>query len=252
MLRRPQARVCARRDQITMTVSSYAPSADRIVFLLDVDNTLLDNDQFAIEFSARLEQAFGVAGRDRYWEGYAQRRTRLGFADYLGALEDFRGGQAAAAELLQMSAFLLDFPFAQLLYPRSLAAVAHLRTLGTAAVLSDGDVVFQPRKLQRSGIWDAVSGEVLICLHKEHALEFMQHRYPACHYVAVDDKPFLLAAMKTIMGERLTTVWVRQGHYALEAADTPVLPPPDLVIEDIGTLIGLDPARFHAGASKAP
>lgn len=233
-------------------MSACAPSADRIVFLLDVDNTLLDNDRFAIELSARLEQAFGSAGRDRYWELYAQRRTRLGYADYLGALEDFRAGRPATAELLQISAYLLDYPFANLLYPRSLAALAHLRSLGTAVVLSDGDVVFQPRKVQHSGLWDAVSGEVLICLHKENALDFMQRKYPAGHYVGIDDKPFLLAAMKTVMGERLTTVWVRQGHYALEAAGTPVLPPPDLVIEDIGALIGLDPARFHAGLGKAP
>jgi FMN phosphatase YigB (HAD superfamily) len=233
-------------------MNAPAPSADRIVFLLDVDNTLLDNDRFAVALSARLERAFGSAGRERYWEGYTRRRTALGYADYLGALEDFRAGQPATSELLQMSAFLLEYPFAQLLYPRSLAALAHLRTLGTAVVLSDGDIVFQPRKVQHSGIWDAVSGEVLICLHKQQALEFMQHTYPAGHYVGIDDKPFLLAAMKTAMGERLTTVWVRQGHYALEAAGTPVLPPPDLVIEDIGALIGLDAALFRAAVSKAP
>ncbi len=161
-----------------MSMSAYAPSTDRIVFLLDVDNTLLDNDRFALALSARLERDFGSAGRDRYWEVFTQRRTRLGYADYLGALEDFRAGQAATAELLQMSAFLLDYPFAQLLYPRALDAVAHLRALGTAVVLSDGDVVFQPRKVQHSGIWDAVSGEVLVCLHKQQELEFMQRQYP--------------------------------------------------------------------------
>ncbi len=235
-----------------MNTSTDAASADRIVFLLDVDNTLLDNDQFAAALSARLELAFGSAGRDLYWEHFARRRAAQGYADYLDALEDFRAGQPATSELLRMSAYLLDYPFAQLLYPRSLAAVAHLRSLGTAVVLSDGDVVFQPRKVQHSGLWEAVSGEVLICLHKQDALDFMQRKYPAGHYVAIDDKPFLLAAMKTVMGERLTTVWVRQGHYALEAAGKPVLPPPDLVIEEIGTLIGLDPVLFRAGLSKAP
>jgi hypothetical protein len=222
-----------------------------IVFLLDVDNTLFDNDRFAVELSARLEQDFGGAGRERYWALYAQRRTRLGYADYLGALEEFRAAQDAGSELLQMSAYLLDYPFARLLYPQALEAIARLRSLGTVVILSDGDIVFQPRKVQRSGIWDAVSGEVLICLHKEHALEFVQRSYPARHYIAVDDKPLLLAAMKTVMGERLSTLFVRQGHYALEAAGTPILPPPDLVVERIAALIGLDPTLFHCVAREA-
>jgi len=244
-----RVRALPNRDTVSMNVSP--PLADRVVFLLDVDNTLLDNDRFAVELSAHLEQGFGSAGRDRYWEVYAQRRTRLGYADYLGALEEFRAGQDAGPELLQMSSYLLDYPFARLLYPRALEAIARLRSLGTVVVLSDGDIVFQPRKVQRSGIWDAVSGEVLICLHKERALEFMQRKYPASHYVAVDDKPLLLAAMKLAMGERLTTVFVRQGHYALEAAGTPVLPPSDLGVEGIGALIGLDPALFHPVSREA-
>jgi hypothetical protein len=173
------------------------------LFLLDVDNTLLDNDRFAVELSERLEQSFGRAGRDRYWEVFAQRRTRLGYADYLGTLEEFRADQVAEPALSQMSDYLLDYAFAQLMYPQALEAIARLRTLGPVVVLTDGDVVFQPRKIKRSGIWDAVSGEVLICLHKEHSLEIVQHKYPANHYICVDDKPLLLAAMKLSMGERL-------------------------------------------------
>ena len=233
-------------------MNQHAASADRVVFLLDVDNTLLDNDRFAAELSAHLEQDFGSAERDRYWALYAQRRARLGYADYLGALEEFRAGRAAGRELLQLSSYLLDYPFAQLLYPRALEAIGRLRTLGTAIVLSDGDIVFQPRKVQRSGIGQAVSGEVLICLHKQEALDVMQRQYPASHYVAVDDKPLLLAAMKRAMGERLTTVFVRQGHYALEAAGTPQLPPPDLVVERIGALIDLDPALFRSRNVNSP
>lgn len=232
-----------------MTKNAPPPPDDRLVFLVDVDNTLLDNDRFAVALSARLEQVFGRDERDRYWKMFAQRRSRQGYADYLGALEDFRAGKEAGPELLQMSAYLLDFPFAQLLFPQALEAVARLRTLGVVIVLSDGDIVFQPRKVKRSGIWDAVSGEVLICLHKQHALEFMQRRYPAHHYVAVDDKPLLLAAMKLAMGERLTTVFVRQGHYAREAEGTPILPPPDLVLENISALIGLDRDSFNTAAS---
>jgi FMN phosphatase YigB (HAD superfamily) len=229
----------------------HPKSVESIVFLVDVDNTLLDNDRFAVELSLRLEQGFGSSGRDRYWAAYAQRRARLGYADYLGALEDFRVGQAAGAELLELSAYLLDYPFARLLYPKALEAMAWLRTLGTVVVLSDGDIIFQPRKVRRSGIWDAVSGEVLICLHKEQVLQFVQHKYPADHYVAVDDKPLLLTAMKSAMGERLTTVFVRQGHYALEGAEKPAPPAPDLVVENIAALRGIDPPVFHSCAKVA-
>jgi FMN phosphatase YigB (HAD superfamily) len=216
-----------------------------VVFLLDVDNTLLDNDRFAADLGARLEQGFGAAGRDRYWALYAKQRDQLGYADYLGALEAFRAGLDDEPDLLQMSAFLLEYPFAQRLYPHALEAIAHLGTLGLTVVLSDGDVVFQPRKVQRSGIWDAVAGRVLIPLHKQRALEAMQRRYPAAHYVMIDDKPQLLAAMKQVLGARLTTVFVRQGHYALESADMTIDPAPDLGVERIGELIDFDMSHFR-------
>jgi len=145
-----------------------------LVFLLDVDNTLFDNDRFATDLSAHLEQVFGATERERYWSLYAQRRARLGYADYLGSLEDFRAAQDSAPPLLQMSAFLLDYPFAERLYPRALETIAHLQRIGQPVILSDGDIVFQPRKVQRAGIWDAVSGRVLIYLHKEAALASMQ------------------------------------------------------------------------------
>jgi FMN phosphatase YigB (HAD superfamily) len=219
-----------------------------VVFWLDVDNTLLDNDRFTADLSARLERGFGAAGRDRYWALYATLRDQLGYADYLGALQGFSTGREDDPDLLQMSAFLLEYPFAQRLYPRAHEVIAHLRTLGLPVVLSDGDVVFQPRKVQRSGIWDAVAGRVLIRLHKQRALDATQRRYPAAHYVMVDDKPQLLAAMKQILGARLTTVFVKQGHYALESAGTVVDPIPDLRIERIGDLIEFDPSRFGAVA----
>ena len=216
-----------------------------LVFLLDVDNTLFDNDRFATDLSAHLEQAFGATERERYWSLYAQRRARLSYADYLGSLEDFRAAQDSAPPLLQMSAFLLDYPFAERLYPRALETIAHLQRIGQPVILSDGDIVFQPRKVQRAGIWDAVSGRVLIYLHKEAALASMQRHYPADHYVMVDDKPQLLAAMKAVMGARLTTVFVRQGHYALEAQPVPAPVPPDLCIARIGDLIDMDPGAFQ-------
>lgn len=222
-----------------------------VVFLLDVDNTLLDNDRFGADLGARLEQAFGADQRDRYWAVFAALREELSYADYLAALEKFRVGLDDDPDLLQMSSFMLEYPFADRLYPRALEAIAHLSTLGLPVVLSDGDVVFQPRKIQRSGIWNAVEGRVLIYVHKERALDAMQRRYPARHYVMVDDKPLLLAAMKRTLGEKLTTVFVHQGHYAAQyaaQANTVIDPPFDLEIERIGDLLDRDRADFLAAS----
>lgn len=212
-------------------------NGDEVIFLLDVDNTLLDNDRFAADLGDHVERAFGAAERARYWSIFGRLREQLGLADYLGSLQAFRAGLDDHPDLLVMSEFLLEYPFAERLFPRALEAVAHLRTLGRPVVLSDGDIVFQPRKIQRSGIWDAVEGQVMIYLHKERVLGHMQQRYPAEHYVMVDDKPNLLAAMKSILKSKLTTVFVRQGHYALAPESSSVEPAPDRVIEHIGDLI---------------
>jgi len=212
-------------------------STGRVTFLLDVDNTLLDNDRFAADLGDRLEQAFGASERERYWAIFGRLREQLGLADYLGSLQAFRTGLDDHPDLLAMSEFLLEYPFAARLFPRALEAVAYLNSLGRPVVLSDGDVVFQPRKIQRSGIWDAVAGRVMIYVHKERVLDHMQQRYPATHYVMVDDKPNLLAAMKSILKGKLTTVFVRQGHYALAAESNSVDPAPDMIIERIGDLI---------------
>ncbi len=215
-------------------------SANDVVFLLDVDNTLLDNDRFGEDLGDRLEQSFGAFERARYWSIIARRREELGLVDYLGSLQEFRVGLDDHAELLEMSQFLLDYPFAARLFPQSLEAVSHLGAFGRPVVLSDGDIVFQPRKIQRSGIWAAVAGRVLIYVHKERVLDHVQSRYPAKHYVMVDDKSNILAAMKRIMGERLTTVFVRQGHYANEPQANAVDPAPDLTIERIEDLISFN------------
>jgi FMN phosphatase YigB (HAD superfamily) len=212
-------------------------SADEVVFLLDVDNTLLDNDRFAADLGERLEAAFGASERARYWAIFGQLREQLGLADYLGSLQAFRTGLDDHPELLAMSEFLLEYPFTARLFPRAIETVAHLRTLGLPVVLSDGDIVYQPRKIQRSGIWDAVEGRVMIYLHKERVLDHMQQRHPAKHYVMVDDKPSLLAAMKTVLKDKLTTVFVRQGHYAIAPESGSVTPSPDMTIERIGDLI---------------
>lgn len=220
-------------------------AADNIVFLLDVDNTLLDNDRFGADLGDRLERTFGAAERARYWKIFGDRRDELGLADYLGSLQLFRAGLDDDPQLLHMSEFLLEYPFADRVYGQALAAVAHLATLGTPVVLSDGDIVFQPRKIRRAGIWDAVSGRVLIYLHKERVLDHVQQRYPAPHYVMVDDKPNLLAKMKTVMGGKLTTVFVRQGHYAHDVQSNTQLPPPDRTIEGIGDLLTLNLSDFQ-------
>ena len=227
-----------------LTPATVDGVATDVVFLLDIDNTLLDNDRFAADLGERLRQDFGADGRDRYWALYASVRETLGYADYLATLQQFRTGVDDDPDLLQMSGFMLDYPFTERLYPGALATVAHLRTLGTPVVLSDGDAVFQPRKVQRSGIWDAVQGRVLIYLHKQRMLDAMQQRFPAAHYVMVDDKPRLLAEMKSVLGYRLTTVFVRQGHYAREAVGQSIAPSPDLTIERIGELAGFDLQRF--------
>ena len=218
---------------------------DDLIFLLDVDNTLLDNDRFAADLGDRLEQAFGASERARYWAIFGRLREQLGFADYLASLQEFRTGLDDHPDLLEMSEFLLEYPFVARLFPRTLEAVAHLSTLGRPAVLSDGDIVFQPRKIQRSGIWDAVEGRVMIYLHKEQVLDHMQERYPANHYVMVDDKPNLLAAMKSVLKSRLTTVFVRQGHYALAADAKSAVPAPDMTIERIGDLVNHNLSDFQ-------
>ena len=217
-------------------LSNHASEAAAVVFLLDVDNTLLDNDRFGADLGDTLEAAFGAAGRERYWAIYEELRQQSGFADYLGALQRFRAGLDNDPSLLQMSNYLLDYPFADRLYPHALETVAHLRTLGPTAILSDGDVVFQPRKIQRAGLWAALRGEVLIYVHKQQMLVAMRQRYPAAHYVMIDDKPQILSDMKQQLGARLTTVFVRQGHYAAEDADKSFDHAPDLSIACIGDL----------------
>ena len=225
--------------------------AATVIFLLDVDNTLLDNDRFAEDLGERLEQSFGHAGRERYWTIFTDLREKFGYADYLATLQRFRQGLDNEPALLQMSAFLLEYPFAERLYPHALEVIAHLHMLGRPVILSDGDAVFQPRKIQRSGLWDAFRGEVLIYLHKQLQIAEMQQRYPAAHYVMVDDKPHLLAQMKQVLGDTLTTVFVQQGHYAIEAVEghADIRPAPDIRIACIGELCQFVLADFLPAAA---
>jgi FMN phosphatase YigB (HAD superfamily) len=213
---------------------------DDVVFLLDCDNTLLDNDLVEDDLRDHLAREFGVESRDRYWAIFEQLRAELGYADYLGALQRYRLGDVSDPRLLRMSSFLVDYPFASRLYPGALDVIRHLRTGGLTVILSDGDVVFQPRKIQRSGLWAAVDGRVLIYIHKEQMLEAVAERYPARHYVMVDDKLRILAAMKQHWGDRVTTIFPRQGHYALDRRNMVAYSPADLTVERIGDLVDYD------------
>jgi FMN phosphatase YigB (HAD superfamily) len=209
------------------------------VFFFDCDNTLLDNDQFKDDLNSWLVREFGDKDAARYWAQYDQLRDELGYADYLGAAERFSLDLQEDPRLSRLSSFLLDYPFANRLYAGALDTLAHCGKYGTTAILSDGDTRFQPRKLQRSGLWDAVDGRVLIYVHKEKSIEVVLQRYPAQHYVMVDDKLSILTAMKAILQNRLTTVWPRQGHYALEARNANY-PPADLTVDRIGDLARYD------------
>ena len=209
------------------------------VFLLDVDNTLLDNDRVTDDLRRYMEREIGAAAARRYFELFEELRNELGYADYLGALQRYRDGHPRDAHVLNVSHYLIEYPFANRLYPESLDVIDFLKTLGTVAILSDGDVVFQPRKVDRAGLWSAVDGNVLIYVHKEQMLEDVEQRLPAQHYVMVDDKLRILDAIKNVWGERVTTVFPRQGHYAADPEILASYPPADVTVERIGDILRL-------------
>jgi FMN phosphatase YigB (HAD superfamily) len=215
-----------------------------IVFLVDVDNTLLDNDRIQNDLRRHLEREFGAACRDRYWAILEQLFTDLGYRDYLGALQRYRVEHPQDIHLLSMSSYLVDYPFANRLYPASLDVLERFRSWGPTVILSDGDVVFQPRKIERSGIFEAVEGHVLIYIHKEEALDDVERRYPAQHYVLVDDKMLILTAIKKAWNSRVTTVFPRQGQYAHDQTIIAQCPPADLTVNRIGDLLDYDLAAL--------
>ena len=211
--------------------------AAKTVFLFDVDNTLLDNDRVIADLTKYLKREVGPERARCYWTIFERLRTRLGYADYLGALQRYRIEYPHDLGLLAISRFLINYPFANRLFPDSLDVIEHVKQWGAAVLLTDGDVVFQPRKVDRSGLYEAVEGHALIYVHKEHELADVEERYPAAHYVMVDDKLRILAAIKKIWGRRVTTVFVRQGHYALDPTILTACPAADLTIERIGALL---------------
>jgi len=228
-----------------------SPRKSRVVFLFDIDNTLLNNDQVTADLRKRLETEVGPHGSKRYWDIFEALRQELGYADYLGALQRYRVKHPHDQGLLTVSRFMVEYPFANRLFPNSLDAIAHVRRWGPVALLSDGDVVFQPRKADRSGLTEAVDGCVMIYTHKEKELADVGRRHPAGHYVMVDDKIRILSAMKKIWGHKLTTIFVRQGHYALDSKQLAAYPPADIAIDRIGDLRQFDlPSLLEPGGKQ--
>ena len=221
-----------------LTPKRSAP--DKVVFLFDVDNTLLDNDRVTADLRHYLEMVVGLQGAQCYWNIFEQLRSELGYADYLGALQRYRSENQHDPHLLTVSHFLIDYPFADRLFPHSLDVVEGVKQLAPAVILSDGDVVFQPLKVERSGLFKAVNGNVLIYVHKEQELEDVAQRFPADRYVMVDDKLRILDAVKRVWGPRVTTILVRQGHYALDPEILATYPAADVSIERIGDLLNHD------------
>jgi FMN phosphatase YigB (HAD superfamily) len=219
------------------------PEPASIACLLDVDNTLLDNDRGVADLKRHLAEAFDDECQERYWRIFDQRREEFGYADYLGALQQFRCEKECDPHFLQVSLFLLAYPFQERLFPGALDVIAHLGRWGPTIIYSDGDVVFQPHKVKRSGLYDAVNGRVLIYIHKERAIDDLEQRYPAEHYVLVDDKRRILSAVKDQLGERVTTIDIRQGHYVNEPKMAPY-PHGDRTIETINELLKFDRAEL--------
>ncbi len=227
-----------------------AAANPRPVFFFDVDNTLLDNDRVSEDLKRYLTDKVGAPSAQRYWELFEQLRTELGYADYLGALQRYRVERPRDPKLLAVSHFMVNYPFANRLFPESLDAVEYTKRFGRAVILSDGDVVFQPRKVDRSGLFEIFEAHVLIYIHKELELDDVEAKYPAPHYVMVDDKVRILAAIKKHWGTRVTTVFPRQGHYALDAAQVAKYPKPDITLERIGELQNYSLEQILSAAGK--
>jgi FMN phosphatase YigB (HAD superfamily) len=221
-------------------MNAHDNSPGRVVFLFDVDNTLLDNDSVEADLHRHLDAEVGPERGQAYWRIFEQLRAELGYADYLGALQRYRAEYPRDPHLLTVSHFLIDYPFTERLFPDALKVIEHVQQWGSAVILSDGDVVFQPLKIHRSGLAEAVSGRVLVYVHKEQELEDVTQRYPAQHYMMVDDKLRILSAVKKFWSSRVTTVFVRQGHYATDPEILASYPAGDISIQRIGGLLQYD------------
>ena len=212
----------------------------KTVLLFDVDNTLVNNDHIIADLMLHITDQFGREPQQRYAAILEELRTLLGYVDYLGALQQYRREFPHQSHMLAISKYLVNYPFANRLYPASLDVLEKAAQFGAVVILTDGDVVFQPRKLERSGIAEAVDGRVLLYIHKELELADVEKNYPADHYVLFDDKLRILDEVKKTWGARVTTVFVRQGHYANDSAEVAKLRPSDVAIERVGDLLAYD------------
>jgi FMN phosphatase YigB (HAD superfamily) len=215
-----------------------------VVFLFDVDNTLLDNDRVQRDLSDHLAEHYGQEARDRYWALFEDLRSTLGYADYLGTLQRYRLEALHNPKVLRIATWLADYPFFDRLYPCALDVVRHVGAWGPTVILSDGDAAFQPLKVERSGLWRAFGDNVLIYVHKEQALDDVERLYPAHRYVMIDDKLRILEALKQQWRDRVTTVFPRQGHYALDPEELRKRRPADIAIDAVGDLMGFDRGQF--------
>lgn len=237
-------------NRVTLCTPCVIYMPDSVVFLLDVDNTLLDNDASQKDYLAEIRRTVSPEASQRYWEIFQEIAKELGYADYLGALERYRLEDMHDPKLLHVSLYLLDYEFMKRLYPHAIEVIHHLRARSTVVLLTDGDVVFQPRKILRAGLWDAVAGKVLIYIHKEQELHEVERRFPAQHYVMVDDKLRILSAIKRQWGKRVTTVFVKQGYYANDANILAAYPPADICLEHIGDLLNYELETLLDAVSK--
>lgn len=221
----------------------------RLVFLFDVDNTLLDNDRSKKDMSAALHKVLGDEGADRFWELYEQVRKEMDVVSYPETLKRFADSWEDAAVAEKAAQVINEWPYGKYLYPDSLAVVRHVSEMGEVAIVSDGDTDYQPRKIANAGLAEAVGHDVLIFTHKQESLHHVTEQLPGCHYVMVDDKESVLADADNVLGHSVTTVWVKQGHYATDAKYYKK-PDPDIVLDRIGELTRFKRADFmeRAGA----
>jgi FMN phosphatase YigB (HAD superfamily) len=220
--------------------NSSGPTA-ALVFLLDVDNTLVDNDRVKKDIERAIASLVAVDRAARFWALYEEVRDEKGVVNFPETLRRFRRAFPNEPHAEDVDRSVLSIPFERYLYPRVFDVIARLWTLGDVTILSDGDRVYQPAKIALAGLLLATRGNVLVYEHKEDHLAEVQRRFPSLHYAHVDDKAGLLARTKVGFGSRATTIHVRQGHYASEHESGP---PPDVTVERIADLLTLDPARF--------
>ena len=190
-----------------------------VAFLLDVDNTLINNDKVKTDLEERVVRYAGPDTAPVFWQVYEQVRRELDYVDLPLTLNRFRAESPEVERFAELSAAVLFYPFEECLYPRTLEVIEHLREIGTVAIVSDGDPVFQPAKIARAGLAAAVDDRVLIYVHKEQQLDDVRRRIPAGRYVIVDDKPNILVAVKRELGDRAVAIHVRQGRYARETGE---------------------------------